>query len=508
MQAFQGIIYIGNGKISGMEPDAGYVRIIAENSDEKFPGAFAYPGLTDSHGHVGALGANASGTDLSQAHSPAECVEMMRTSPAMRGSWIYARGWNQELWSDNSFPDRKILDEAFGDTPAFFVRIDGHAGWANSEALRIAGITGATKPPAGGEIIKRKNGKPSGVLLDTAMDLLRRHIPDYSDEQIAAFYVEGMKSCVSEGLTEVHNMDVRPRRLELIRKLDREGKLPIRMQCYLSAQEDEWLKALLDPSKGEFLSVRGLKFFADGALGSRGAALLKPYSDAPHTKGLTLISREILYTKALKGIDQGFDIAVHAIGDAANRLALDVFANIRRATGFGNNILRIEHAQHVHPADMQRFADLDVIPSVHPMHCISDAATMSRQRLGDRCDYSYPWKSFIDAGVHPAGGSDFPIEPHNPMTGIDGFVRRTPHRSKAPWYPGEKLSRKEAIKAYTEWAHVASGESRRRGKLAKGYDADISIADRDIYNCSASEIVETKAIATIVAGDVVYQIKI
>ncbi|MFP4528925.1 MAG: amidohydrolase [Candidatus Kapaibacterium sp.] len=501
MISFQGDIYIKDGIISDLSPGAGYVRIISEGLDRRFENAWAYPGIVDTHGHIGALGARLTEPDLSQARSAELSVGIVSDSGITRGDWIYARGWNQELWHDNSFPDKYILDKKFGDSPAFFVRIDGHAAWVNSAALRLAGISSETNSPPGGEILRDKNGRPTGILLDTAMDLVRRLIPDYAEAQIEEFYRAGLDACADAGLTEVHAMDVSPERLELLKRLDERGELPIRLQCYIKAQEDEWRIARVEPFDGEMLSVRGLKFYADGALGSRGAAMIEPYSDAPGSSGLLLINPDVLYTKALKGVEMGFDIAVHAIGDAANRMVLDVYHKIRRQIGFNSkNILRIEHAQHVHPDDLPLFAEIGVIPSVHPMHCITDAATMTRRRLGNRCDYAYPWKSFINAGVNPAGGSDFPIEPHNPLTGIDAFVRRAPAGSNEAWYPEERLSRREALLAYTYWAHAAAGNSSRRGSIEKNMDADITILDKDIISCGNQEINETQALGTTARG--------
>jgi predicted amidohydrolase YtcJ len=477
------------------------VEIISESGKHVYPGCWVLPGLVDSHCHLYGLGEKISGLRLYDAKSAGECIERAILHNKKRGDWIIGMGWNQELWNNPVFPDASMLDEAFPDTPVYLSRADGHAAWVNSEAMRRCGIHENTPQPEGGAILMN-HGRPMGILIDNAMNLVNSFIPGLDDQGKKDRILSAAMECIRMGITEIHDMDVHPILLPLFLEMAESGTLPIRVQSYVRAQNNEWLSYGCLPAIGEFMRITGLKFFADGALGSRGAALLEPYSDAPNTKGLFLINHNDLFEKAKLGLENGWSIATHAIGDAANRMVLDVYQQLRMEGHADEDaLLRIEHAQIVHPSDRERFRKYNVIAAVQPVHCISDAATMAMARLGaERSAYAYPWRSLRHYGLGLAGGSDFPIESGNPLLGIDAYCRRIPFNSSEPWFGDEKLTRQEALLSYTLWAHEASGMGYRRGILKPKYDADFTIMNRDIGSCPAEEISNTRIMATYTAG--------
>lgn len=500
----QGKINISNGIIEELSRVGWSLTINADGNEHVFEDGFAFPGFVDSHGHVAMLGEHILGLALDKAESKEECVQKAIDFKNHKNGWIYGRGWNDELWQDKSLPDKTLLDRAFPDKPALLVRIDGHAAWANSKALELAGIKSDTPNPQGGEIRKLEDGSPSGILIDYAINLVSVKIPDYTDEQYREFISIALDELASTGLSEVHDMDMPPRLASIFIDMDKEGKLPIRIQAYISAQKDEWLENNIQIFKGEMFNIIGLKFYADGALGSRGAALFEPYFDKKDEKGLFLIEENVLYKKAKKGIEAGFDIAVHAIGDAAVNRVINVYEKlINDHIPREDTILRIEHFQNLKPEDIERTAKLGIKVTVQPMHCISDAK-MARARLGGRCKNAYIWRSLVKAGIEISGGSDFPIESHAPLDGIDGFVRRIPVNEHISWFPEERLGRTEALEAYTINAHKLIKAAHLRGVLEKGRQADIVVLNNDIRRCRDEDIKNIKILAVFCNGKKVY----
>lgn len=496
---FQGTITAERGRITSRQPHQGGITIITERDTHHYPNGWLYPGFTDTHAHVFGLGARLLGIALYHCRSAEQCLAILSSSSPTNQEWYVGMGWNQELWDIPVFPDKNILDRYFPNNPVYLSRADGHAAWVNSAALSIAGIHALPQDIHGGTIEVDEQGNPTGILIDNAMDLVKKHIPAFSDEEIQKRIMAATQQCAAWGLTEVHDMDVNPRFLPLYRDMAEAGTLPVRIVSYVSAQNDEWDKENLLPAVGEFLQVAGIKFYADGALGSRGAALLENYSDA-QTQGLWLLDAETLYQKAKTGLDAGWQIATHAIGDAANRLVLDVYERLRN-DGYSkdDNILRIEHAQIVHPSDYTRFSSLGVFAAVQPIHCISDAL-MAEQRLAERCNYSYPYNSLLQHKTIIGGGSDFPIESGDVLTGLDAFIRRIPFNSSEPWQSHEKITRINALQAYTTHAHVLSGNDYRRGLLETKYDADFTVLDTNILECAEKEITTAQVLATYTAG--------
>lgn len=500
MKPIQARIHITQGRIRSVEPLFGSVEIITENERHEYPGGWLMPGFVDSHAHLLGLGKKLTGLSLYDATDAEDCVERARQHNEYYGNWLTGMGWNQELWASKHYPHAKLLDEAFPDTPVCLRRADGHAVWVNSAALALAGITDTTKDPSGGQILRDERHRATGILVDNAMNLVLKHIPAPTDEQNRQMIIAATQECIRLGFTEIHDMDVHPNLLAIYRDLAEKGALPLRVQSYVSGQNDEWLVDRLLPAGGEFLRVYAIKLYADGALGSRGALLLNPYSDAPSTSGLALLSAEQLEEKVRTIIEFGWNVAIHAIGDGANRMVLNTYSKMREQNIADENVLlRVEHAQIVHPDDQPLFGKYGIIPAVQAVHCISDAP-MAEQRLGNRCSYAYPWRSLRNNGAILAGGSDFPIESANPLLGIDAFCRRIPFGRTVAWNPAECLTRDEALDAYTCWAHDASDMSYRRGRIKPNNDADLVIHDINLLTCSDKDITSAKVLATYCAG--------
>jgi predicted amidohydrolase YtcJ len=397
--------------------------------------------LRDAHCHLVWLGMKHSELDLLGASSPKECIDRALDFN-ISNDWIIGRGWNEENWDVDARLNltRQYLDKNFPDNPVYLVRIDGHAAWCNSKALELANIKRKTTNPVGGEILKDVNGDPSGILIDMALEIVNEILPKKTDEEIEQYILKAVSICKNYGLSEVHDMDVHLEWLPIFEKLAKENRLDINIKTYIRAFDDKYLAQKIKPKRINNWHLAGLKFYADGALGSRGAALLDDYSDKANHKGLFLISHDELLEKSIIGLNRGFEIATHAIGDGANRMTLDVYEMLRKK-GFTQN-LRIEHAQIVHPNDLNRFAENDIQVSIQPAFALSDR-NMAVKRLGERISYSYRWKSLLDTGARILGSSDFPIESPDPLTGINALIN-----SDIPWQKAEELETHEAIEIY------------------------------------------------------------
>lgn len=500
MYAYQGKIQIEKGQISGLQKKPGGVWIVSDNKEYFFKDAYAYPGLKDSHGHIAALGKKLNGLALTDCKSAEECAESASKHKTTQGGWITGFGWNQEKWDTKEYPPAKILDDYLPDIPVMLTRTDGHAVWVNTKAMELAGIKDYVQNPSGGEIIIDKAGKPTGVFVDNAIPLIKRHLPKPGRDNIKDNIIKAMDAFAEAGLTEVHDMDVHPDYLPIYKELDNEGKLKIRVKSFVRAQNKEWLEKQVMPEKFDLFSIEGIKIFYDGALGSRGAAMLDLYSDASGKTGLLLLDYENAYDICNRALEQGFHIAAHAIGDAAVRLGINVYEKLRKNMSEAEKaVLRIEHAQHFHPSDISRFAEAGITAAVQPAQCISDIP-MAEKRIGSqRIKYSYLWKTLLNFGINLAGGSDFPIESFNPLTGIHAFVTRKDNRNDLRWFPEEILSRQEALYAYTAGCSAASGEHVRTG-LSEKMPADITILNKNIITCPENDILKSKAAGVYTAG--------
>jgi len=483
-------ITIENDTIKSIS-DSDTTSITINEIENKYDG-YILPGIVDSHAHIIGLGESLNTIRLENAKSKKQALDMI-SSIKVEDGWISGRGWNEELWEDKE-PCKEDLDNINSEIPIFLVRVDGHAAWVNSKALELSNINKTTKDPDGGTILSDNNGNPNGLLLDNAMELVRDNIPPRSSELTKKYILDACNECKRNGIVEVHDMDVHLEDLPAYKELDADNLLPIRLVQYIRGFDDEYKQHQPKPFHGNNLIIKGLKFYADGALGSRGALMIKNYNDKK-TKGLELISVNDLATKAEEGCKAGWDISVHAIGDKANRNVLDAF-EILRDKGY-DNILRIEHSQLINENDLNRFEELDVYASVQPIHCTSDKK-MALLRLGENYKFPYPWKSLIKNGAKLIAGSDFPIESHNPFLGIDSFVNRIPFGESNTWQPEETISIEQSLDAYCNEPHNASGVGAGRHGLKEGNYAHLCIVNHDFSD--VKQIKTTQVLATIVNG--------
>jgi predicted amidohydrolase YtcJ len=418
---------------------------------------------------------------------------------------VLGRGWNQVLWDDKQFPTAAQLDSVVADRPAVLTRIDGHAVWANSAALRLGGVTRDTADPQGGQILRDAAGNPSGVLVDNAAALVERHIPQPTGEELKRALLVAMRELAALGVTGVHDAGIDARQYRLYEELGAAGQLPIRIYAMLADSPEARDIIVAGPKRPQFddrLQMRAVKAWIDGALGSRGAALLSDYADQTRHRGLMLYTPEQMQALARLTAAHGWQLSVHAIGDAGNRIVLDTFEHTLDASQRERLRPRIEHAQVIALEDIPRFATLGVIASMQPTHATSDM-NMAEDRIGPkRIEGAYAWRKLIEAGAHLAGGSDFPVELANPFLGLYAAVTRQDREGRPPggWYPKEKLSREEALRLFTTDAAWASHMEDRVGSLAPGHWADFILVDRNYFETPSGEIDDTRVIATYVAG--------
>ena len=474
-------------------------------------GKAVLPGLIDGHGHVLGLGQNLSQAELRGSNSEQDAVARVNAFAQANtdAPWIIGRGWNQVLWPSNSFPTKASLDEVINDKPVYLKRVDAHAGWANSKALQLAGINKNTIDPPGGEIVRDAQGNPTGVLIDNAMTLVEQHIPAADSAAKLRALNAAFKHLLALGITSVHDAGVDSDTLALYQQLAIEKKLPMRLYPMLSARDPQlknWLDAGIIDDSSDFLDIRSVKIYGDGALGSRGAALIEPYSDAPKNKGLLVTQPDRLTQVMQLTLKAGFQTNVHAIGDLANRLVLDRFEKLQTTEQLAAGRHRIEHAQIVAPKDIPRFASLHVIPSMQAVHATSDK-NMAGDRLGvARLRGAYAWRSFIDQGSVIVGGSDFPVELANVFHGIHASVTRQDHNNQPEggWLPEQRLTLVEALRSFTVDAAYGAFQENSMGSLAPGSWADFIIIDRDLFNIAPEQLWQVEVEQTFVNGKRVF----
>ncbi|HEU4732633.1 MAG TPA: amidohydrolase [Kofleriaceae bacterium] len=469
-------------------------------------GHSASPGLIDAHCHLYGLGSDLEHVSVRGLGSEAETVRVMadaaRTRPA--DQWLIGRGWDQNRWPGQQFPTRKALDAAVGDRPVVLERIDGHAIWVNSVALRAAGISRATKDPAGGKIVRDAAGEPTGVLVDNAEGLVLSREPPPSPEVREQRLRAAAQVAIAAGLTAVHEMGIDEETAEAYRKLAAAHQLPLRVHAYMTAPARlERLATPPAPATGRFV-MSGVKLYADGALGSRGARLYEGYSDDPKNHGLWRTEPAMLARYVEAAVAGGWEVAIHAIGDAGVGAVLDAFLAAEKAHP-GDHRLRVEHTQVIAPRDVPRMVSAHAIASMQPTHATSDMP-WAEKRLGPRrITGAYAWRTLLDQHIPFAGGSDFPVEQVSPLLGLYAAVTRQDAKGMPPggWYPDQRMTLLEALEAFTHGAAYAERAEDTRGVLAVGRHADLTVysgplaADRSLLDLHIDY--------TIVDGEIVFQ---
>lgn len=507
--AIQGSMIVGVGKSDKLSEVFSARQVIGLN------GKTVLPGLVDGHAHILGEGGKLENVDLNGTTSTEQIAMMVaeRINSTKRGDWILGRGWDQNSWQVKQFPTKKMLDKVSGDNPVFLRRVDGHAAWANTKALQLAGIDASTKDTVGGKIIRDKSGVPTGVLVDNAIEFVNKIIPQLSDEDIERRLLLAMNECASLGLTEVHDMGVDEKTIQIYKKLIDEGRCPIRIYAAIDYPSDTWKQYLqsgpIIDYKDGMLSVRTVKLYMDGALGSRGAAFFEEYTDDPGNRGLTMMSEKKMESVCRDALEKGFQVCTHAIGDRANSITLDVYEKTvaKKSELREQSRWRIEHVQVLSQNDIPRFKQLSVIPSMQPTHATSDM-DWAEQRIGpDRIRGAYAWKSILNTGAEIISGSDFPVESVNPFYGLYSAVTRQDQNGvpQGGWYPEQKMSRTEALKSFTRSAAYGAFQESSKGVIEAGKWADLTIIDRDIMQCNENEIYSTKVEMTFVGGRIVYK---
>jgi predicted amidohydrolase YtcJ len=470
------------------------------------------PGLIDAHGHILSYGlslmqANLVGT-LSEDSAVESAVNYAKANPGI--AWIQGRGWNQTQWENTKFPTAKSLDKHFPNTPVWLSRVDGHAGWANTKAMELAGITSATKSPTGGDIIRDESGKPTGIFIDNAMDLMTKSIAPLTRQEQKLVLKKALNKLVSFGLTSVHDAGVFTDNLELFKELSSEGSLPIRINAMLYLPSKNWQATLKQgpfTSRDDMLNFNSVKIQADGALGSRGASLIADYSDHAGHKGLMLHNKEALTLYMNTAMNAGFQVNTHAIGDNANKVVLDLYQAKIKATQTQALRHRVEHAQILRLSDIPRFAELNIIASMQATHATSDK-NMAVDRIGkQRILGAYAWRKLMNANAVIAAGSDFPVESPNPFFGLHSSVTRQDHQNlpENGWYNEESMTRLEAFRSFTIDAAYSAHQEKVIGSLATGKKADFILLENNYFTENKQNIWNNKVLATWVNGKQVYQ---
>ncbi len=505
---FAALLVGDDGKVVATYPTGAVLPKADTNLDAG--GRTLLPGLIDAHGHVMELGQRALAVDLSDTPSLDAALAKVKTyaeaNPAAR--WIVGSGWNQERWGIGRFPTAVELDRAVPNRPVWLVRVDGHAGWANAAAIRLAGVTAATADPAGGRIERTADKAPAGVFVDSAKDLVEKVLPQPTKEEAIRTLDKALAIMASVGLTQVGDMGVEPDVWRLYRYFDQQHRLTARIDGMAAGMEALAKIAPKGPirwSGDERLALNGVKLYADGALGSRGAWLKADYADAAGNRGLQFHPDAEMRTSVAKAAAAGFDISVHAIGDAANAQVLDAFAALPPGS-CGVIRCRVEHAQIVDVADLPRFAGLGIIASMQPTHATSDKG-MAEARLGDaRLAGAYAWATLLKSGARFAGGSDFPVEPPNPFYGLHAAVTRQDRGGQPPegWRMAEALSFAQAFAAFTTGAAYAD-RAPLTGTLAAGQWADFILVDRDPFVTPPGDLWKIGVDETWVGGQRVFK---
>ena len=505
-QPFSAMV-VRDGKVASLVAAGQPVPKIEGASTLDGRGATLLPGLIDAHGHVLGLGQERIQVGLRGTTSVEQALERVRAFAASNpdDAWLIGNGWNQVLWPGRQFPTAAQLDKVISTRPAMLNRVDGHAVWVNSAALKAAGITKATVDPPGGQIIRDAAGNPTGVLVDAAAALIEKRVPPQTEAQLKRALSSAMNQLAELGITGVHDAGIDMRQYAAYQQLGAAGQLPVRIYAMLADNAAARKVITEGPKAPQFddrLQMRSVKAWIDGALGSRGAAMLTDYSDQAGHRGLMLYTAEQLRPLVDLSAKHGWQLNVHAIGDAGNRTVLDVLEQSLNQQQRQAMRPRIEHAQVVALSDLARFAPLGVIASVQPTHATSDK-NMAETRVGaERIKGAYAWRKLLDAKVRMAGGSDFPVELPNPFHGLYAAVTRKDRDGKPDggWYGAEKLTRMEALRLFTVDAAYAAYMEGKVGNLQPGAWADFILVDQDYFKVSEDRLDDLQVLSTYVAG--------
>ncbi len=512
-------VAVAAGKVVFVGAAADAERYIGSGTEViDLQGKSLYPGFVDAHYHLAGVGAREMNLNLEGTRSLEEFLARVkeRVDQAAPGAWVTGRGWIETPWTPRRFPTRQDLDRISPNNPVYLTRADGHAGVANSAALRLAGVTRATAPPSGGDILKDARGEPTGMLIDRAQGLVGRHVPGTTEAQRDTAFLKGVERSVMLGWTQVQDAGSGWNDVARLRRLYGEGKIPMRIYLSIrgpSESTDSLLAhgAIVGEFDGKF-TVRTIKTTLDGALGSRGALLLNEYSDAPGTIGLLTTDLDRFRPMIREALRRGIQLEVHAIGDSANRLLLNEFEAAfndvpETERAIAEPRWRDEHTQIVALADLPRFKQLGIIPSMQPSHAIGDLH-FAPSRLGpDRLAGAYAWQALLQDGNIIAGGSDAPVERGEPLIEFYGAVARKDLTgfSAEGWHPEQAMTRDQALKAFTLWPALAAFEERERGSIEVGKWADFTILDKDIMQVPEAEILTARNMMTVVNGQVVWR---
>ncbi|SFD74295.1 amidohydrolase [Massilia yuzhufengensis] len=510
---FSALAFDDKGRITAVGSTAEVAAKVKGARQVDMGGRTVLPGLIDAHGHVFGLGQQLTQLDLSATGSLADATRAIGAYARANTShaWIRGRGWNQENWKLGRFPTAAELDAVIADRPVWLERVDGHAGWANSRTLALAGITKSTPDPAGGKIMRDANGDATGVLVDAAQELVTKVMPAQTESEGRMVLERSLQELARVGLTTVHDAGIGVAEDRLYRDYADKKKLTARVYAMIGGTDKDFDQLakngpLKDYADGMY-ALRSVKLYSDGALGSRGAALIKPYSDEPHSHGLLFFKTAQMDAMMTKAMRKGYQVNVHAIGDAGNKQILDIYQKEVAATKSAAQRHRIEHAQVVTAQDIPRFKALNIIPSMQPTHATSDK-NMAETRVGaERIKGAYAWRSFLHQGSRIACGSDFPVESPNPFFGLHAAVTRMDAGGQpvAGWYPNEAMSLKEAFRCFTLDAAYAGHQENSLGTLEPGKHADFIVIDRDLFRMPTYDIHKTGVLETWVGGKQVFK---
>ena len=504
-------VAIRDGKFVAVGKDEEIKKLIGQETEViDLGGKLALPGFNDAHLHFTNGGLYLLGIDLRPARDEKEFARILKEYiyKVPKGEWVSGGNWDHENWPSKKHPRKEMIDPFTADHPVMVSRLDGHMALANSLALKLAGITRDTPDPQGGEIVKdKKTGEPTGILRDTAMALVDKVIPPLSRDKRERAIRAAMRHSLELGVTSIQD-NSSAEDLEVYQELLRKGELGVRINAWRGA--DTWGEfqriGITAPYGDPFLRLGTVKLFVDGSMGAGTALFFEPYADDPATSGLPIHTPEQLQTLVRNADAAGLQVAAHAIGDKANAWVLEAFAKARAANGLRDARHRIEHSQVVRPDDVKRFAELGVIASVQPCHCIDDMR-WAEKRIGKRVDDAYRWRSFLEAGVGLAFGTDWDVEPLDPRLGLYAAVsRELPGGGPVGgWHPEEKLSLAQAIEMYTLGSAYAEFQETLKGSVQKGKFADLVVMERDLFSIPKKDILTTPVAMTLLNGKMVFR---